>query len=267
MLRHIFLSFVFVSLVSSCFGQKTQAELDAEKERSLSARGSYLQSDPKALDDALNVSKPRPENLSQVVWDKLEAKLKVSKKERESISELSKDRKLKVLKVWDDKCGDGKTVNANDPNCIEEGVFAIASHYSFNLREFTKSFASVGFLNNRVIANSSLDFSQILVDLGDSRIEIFDSDFQRLQDLYAVKIPETDRKIFNEQVKAGFLFRGMTFSDSTDLVLGHTYLVRSSFRRERFLGTELVDAIYAFRVVRQEGNVLTLVWKEVTPKR
>jgi hypothetical protein len=214
--------------------------------------------------DFLNVPNPNKGLVKNKIPLKLQEKLKITDADKALIADLPNNKKLKIVKLWNDECGDNKIVDADDEKCVEQGEYSIASHFSFYLNGYTDKFVSIALLNGKFSVDNNPEWTQILVDLGQPLFAQVDTKSIAVEKLKQFHFPDAEKEEMQKELKRGVSYKGLKLSDSVNLLSNHTYLVSSVFEDLDLIGrTKKKALIYTFQVVKQDANIVTIVWKEV----
>jgi hypothetical protein len=198
----------------------------------------------------------------------LEENLKINDADRILSRAFSTDKKIQIVKIWNDECGGNKIIDVNDEKCIKQAEFAIASRYSFSSKIYNKSPSFIGIFSGEIIADSNPEWTQMLVDIGESSIDTVNSENIDVKKLKDFNVAGLQNEQLLKNLKTGILYKGLNLSGSSKLSLNHTYLIRSVFDDLNVIGKRIKpDLIYTFQVIKQDENVVTIIWKEIQKKR
>lgn len=70
------------------------------------------------------------------------------------MSKLAEDKKAKFIKLWNNTCG-GKVFDASIEDCLDKTDYAIASNYSFYLKDYMSYFSDLSIVNGQIFANQN----------------------------------------------------------------------------------------------------------------
>ncbi len=248
---------IFAQLPPSSQAEANRQEAQAEEERIRAA-----------VKKDLELSKRTPK--SKLITS---IKLPLNLKKRLKINDADKDlikgnKKLKIVKLWNDECGNNRIIDLNNEKCFEQSEFSAGSHYSFYHRDYNQLFfGNIGYRNDDLLANSNPEWTQILVDLGDISIVKVEAKSIEVVNMKSFNFFDSEKEKVQKHLKTGVSYKNLNLLASSKLTLNHTYLLRSIFF-DVVEGTHFnFDFIYAFRIVEQKDNVATIIWKEIQRKR
>jgi hypothetical protein len=198
----------------------------------------------------------------------LEENLKITDADKSLSRTFSTDKKIQIVKIWNDGCGGNKVIDVNNEKCVKQAEFAIASRYSFSSKIYNKSPSFIGIFNGEIIADSNPEWTQMLVDIGESPIDAVNSENVAVKKLKDFDVAGLQNEQLLKNLKISILYKGLNLSSSLKLSVNHIYLLRSVFDDFNFIGKRIkLDLIYTFRVIKQDENVVTVIWKEIQKKK
>lgn len=224
-----------------------------------------------------NKSKKNKENLPErserqppttiSVSQRLVELLKLSPEEEFQYQEFIQKHNFKVVKLWNNLCENTKTLDVQDENCLKQYGYTVGSQYSF-IKEVYQAFqGDISLVNgNFFVRNHGIFFTQLLVDLGEVDFIQLTKRSSQVKTLINYQDKEENERIKKVKLAEGIDFYGLNINTKHKMQLNHTYLLRSiEFWGERRY-TWGKDLIFVFQPVKEDKNVVTLLWKKLRDK-
>lgn len=202
-------------------------------------------------------------NLKTILPDLLKQKLKISDAEENDFASILKDNKVRLLKVWNNTCGD-KVFNVSSEDCLEKANFQLGSTYSLRLKDYKPLYTHLKIINGEFITPNQDKAVQLLADLGEISLENVNKNLKEAKELWKFT-DKSDADKLKKKIEAGFKINQLAVSNKTKLKLNHTYLLRSIFLEfiPQAIFTVKVDKLYSFQVLKDTDGFITIAWKEV----
>ena len=175
--------------------------------------------------------------------------------------------KAKIVKLWNNLCENTKILDVKDENCVKQYGYKVGSQFSFIKEAYQPFFGDLSLINGDfVVRNHGNFFTQLLVDLGEVDFVRLTKESPQVKTLINYRDKgetENGKKI---KLAKGFNFAGLEITTKHKMHLNHIYLLRSiEFWGERRY-TWGKDLIFVFQPVKQDKNVVTLIWKKIRDK-
>jgi hypothetical protein len=201
------------------------------------------------------------------VSNKLIELLKISAEEEQIYAELVQKQGAKILKLWNNLCENTKILDVKDENCLNQYGYTVGSQYSFIKQMYQPFYGDLSLISGNFIVRNHGDLlTQLLVDLGKTDFAGLSKHSPEVKKLVSYKDKGETEKTRKIKFSEGFDFRGLKITTKHKLRLNHIYLLRSiEFWGERRY-TWGKDSIFVFQPVKQDQNVVTLIWKKIRDK-
>jgi hypothetical protein len=209
----------------------------------------------------------------------LKEKLKITEAEKIQFKEILKNSKAKIAKIWNSPCKYEKVVEVRDTNCWKQFDFSVGSHFAFSESNYAfpdeDSFVSVSLIEGEFWAGSYGPIHSLLADLGEVAISQISKETKEVKLLgsFPLIYNAADRKI--EKISGTYEFQGLKISDKQSAKLNHAYLLRSVMyissriftQNGEFVRPQKRETVHAFQVIKDQENVVTILWKKIESKR
>lgn len=192
----------------------------------------------------------------------LKAKLAITKEEKTEYKALLKASKAKIAKIWNDLCPSQMVIDVNDTLCLEQATFLFGSRYFFRNESGRELFGYI-YLVKKEFWVQETSISQILIDLGEINLSRITKETEEVRILDSFPLAEYAGQGKIKSLSMGIDFQGLKINDKLPAQLNHTYLLRAFYRQHSFWG---IDSIFAFQMVKEKDNVITILWKKVRSK-
>ena len=193
--------------------------------------------------------------------------LKISPEEEQQYQELIQKHKVKIVKLWNNLCENTKVLDIADENCLKQYGYTVGSQFSFIKEVYQPFYGDLSLTNgNFVVRNHGDFFTQLLVDLGEVDFVKLSKESPQIKTLISYRDKEKTENVKKVKLTEGFEFYGLKITTKHKMHLNHTYLLRSiEFWGERRY-TWGKDLIFVFQPVKEDKNVVTLIWKKIRDK-
>jgi hypothetical protein len=202
-------------------------------------------------------------NLKTILPDSLKQKLKISEAEESEFAEMLKDKKVRLLKIWNNTCGD-KVFDVNNEDCLQKANFQLGSTYSLRLKDYKSFYSHIKIINGEFITPNKDTTVQLLTDLGEISLDNVNKNLKEAKELWKFT-DKSDANKLKRKIENGFKINQLAVSNKSKLKLNHTYLLRSIFLEfiPQAIFTVKVDKLYAIQVLKDTDGFVTIAWKEV----
>ncbi len=204
---------------------------------------------------------PKSSEFRTKLSNAVKEKLKLSKDEQKTFATYLQDKDVKIIKIWDNFCGDGEIniFNASLTNCGDKFDFWKASVYSFYKKDYKSFFATIAVTNNRIIAKN--DINQIMADVSDVGFNNISFNSKTVSTINSYNFEQ------NNATKS-LQLEGIKIVYSENISIDKTYLLRAVFNDDNLTsGFTKVDKTYVFQILKIENDFATIIWKEVKAKK
>lgn len=193
--------------------------------------------------------------------------LKISAEEELQYQEFTKKYQAKIVKLWNNLCENTKILNVEDENCVKQYGYTVGSQYSFIKENYQPFYGDLSLTNGDFVVRNHGDFfTQLLVDLGEVDFVQLTKKSPQVKTLLSYRDKEKTESGKKIKLTEGFNFYGLQITTRHKMHLNHTYLLRSiEFWGERRY-TWGKDLIFIFQPVKEDRNVVTIIWKKIRDK-
>lgn len=202
----------------------------------------------------------------------MQDKLTVTKADKIEFKAVLKESKGNLAKLWNNPCKYEKVVNVKDEHCFNDFDVRLASEFVFIWGE---EFGYISLANREFSVKRYGLMHPILADLGETNINQIsqNSNEVRILKSFPLTVDGQAKKIYPTTENPEY--QGLQIKTEFPAKLNHTYLLRVTRIGGRVIGTLLGSAIsvnqrretiYAFQVVKEEDDVLTILWKKIESK-
>ena len=193
--------------------------------------------------------------------------LRISAEEEQYYSGLIQKHQAKIVKLWNNLYENTKILNVEDENCLKQYGYTVGSQYSFIKENYQPFQGDLSLTNgNFVVRNHGDFFTQLLVNLGKVDFVQLTKESPQVKTLISYRDREKTESVKKVKLTEGFDFQGLQITTKRKMHLNHTYLLRSiEFWGERRY-TWGKDLIFVFQPVKEDKNVVTLIWKKIRDK-
>jgi hypothetical protein len=195
--------------------------------------------------------------------------LKVTKAEKTEFREFLRNKRSGIIKLLNNPCSNEIVVDAADEKCAGRSDVIFGSNYSFFAKVYFEkyqhvNYASVSFTQSELVVKNNTRLVQLLVDLGERSIREIDKQSEDVINLSSFPLfDKIEREKFSN-TGDGYEFRGLKITNRQKAGLNRTFLLRSVFDTGfRSLTGGKRETIFAFQIVRQKDELITVLWKEL----
>lgn len=197
-------------------------------------------------------------------------RLKITAAERDEFRGRLGPGRAGIVKLWNNPCANEPVVRIDDAACLGRTDIAFGSHYSFFTDVYLERFQQINYpavslTQGEFVVKNHAGLIQMLVDLGERELPAIDERTDEVRALLELPVPEGRDQL--ERLRGGFEAGALRVSDRRAARVKRTFLLRSQFSFGiRSLTAVKRETLFAFQVVRQQGELLTVLWKDVYAK-
>lgn len=258
MRKFIFLMIIFV--FSVCVYAQTSTPTLPVKNETAAERSNVSPNNNTYKPELQTVYSPY---LKTILPDSLKQNLKISDAEENEFTAILKDKKVRLLKIWNNICGD-KVFDASNEDCLQKANFQLGSTYSLRLKDYKPLYSHLKIVNGEFIVPNQEKTVQLLADLGEISLETINKNLKEAKELWKFT-DKSDANKLKRKIENGFKIDQITVSNKAKLKLKHTYLLRSVFLEfiPQAIFTVKIDKLYSFQVLKDTDGFIIIAWKEV----